>query len=173
VYGSQPPYGYPASSIPAHPGAPAPSPAPPVQIKEINVQFAGAKLANKDILSKSDPFLIIYKKKTLKPDEKLESPPGYHGEMVASEWVPVHKTEVVKDNLNPTWKPFKLDVEKLGGMNAPIIVEVIDWDSSGSNDFIGRSLTSLNELKVLKETILLDPKKKGSFRYANSGRIMV
>jgi hypothetical protein len=36
---------------------------------------------------KSDPFLKFYKK-------------------VGTDWLPVHKTEMIKDNLNPDWKPF-------------------------------------------------------------------
>tara|TARA_R110002050_G_scaffold39696_2_gene97361 strand:- start:249 stop:500 length:252 start_codon:yes stop_codon:yes gene_type:complete len=83
----------------------------------------------------------------------------------------------------------------------------MDWDSSGSNDLIGRSISrwalipllsfdtlsknlqrsdddfstdygyaffvSLNELKIMREAILLDPKKKGKFSYKNSGRLQV
>ena len=124
-------------------------------------------------MSKSDPFLVVYKKKTLQPGEKFSSIPNYHGEMSPSDWVAVHKTEIVKDNLNPNWKPFKIDVEKVGGMDAPIVVEVLDWDSSGSNDLIGRTITSLSELKMMREAVLLDPKKKSAFMYKNSGKIVV
>tara|TARA_R110002050_G_scaffold39696_2_gene97362 strand:- start:570 stop:797 length:228 start_codon:yes stop_codon:yes gene_type:complete len=63
-------------------------------------------------MSKSDPFLIIYKKKNLKPGEKMNTG-NYHGEMYTQDWVAVHKTETVKDNLNPTWRPFKARIHFL------------------------------------------------------------
>lgn len=39
------------------------------------------------LFGKSDPFLKFFKK-------------------VGESWLPVHKTEMIKDNLNPEWKPF-------------------------------------------------------------------
>jgi hypothetical protein len=43
---------------------------------------------------KSDPFLIFYKK-------------------LGDKYFLVHKTEMIKDNLNPEWKPFEISTLKL------------------------------------------------------------
>jgi len=48
------------------------------------------KLDKKDFFGKSDPFLVIYKG------------------CANGQWVVVHKTETIKNTLNPTWKPFSL-----------------------------------------------------------------
>lgn len=47
---------------------------------------------------KSDPFLKFYKKS-------------------GDDWLPVHKTEMIKDDLNPVWKPFQISVKRLCGSN--------------------------------------------------------
>ncbi|WAR12869.1 CPNE3-like protein, partial [Mya arenaria] len=51
--------------------------------------FTARKLENKDFLGKSDPYLEILKR---------TSDGG---------WQVVHRTEVVKNNLNPRWRPFQ------------------------------------------------------------------
>jgi len=45
----------------------------------------------------------------------------------------VHETEVIKDNLNPVWKPFELPCSRLdsGDHNKNIKVECWDWEKSG------------------------------------------
>ena len=54
----------------------------------ITFHWAGVDLINTDgYFGKSDPFLKFFKK-------------------VGADWLPVHKTEMIKDNLNPEWKPF-------------------------------------------------------------------
>mmetsp|Transcript_31057 Transcript_31057/g.28251 ORF Transcript_31057/g.28251 Transcript_31057/m.28251 type:complete len:92 (+) Transcript_31057:406-681(+) len=55
----------------------------------IHMQWAGKKLMNTDgWFDKSDPFLRILKSRN------------------NDEWLKVHETEYIKDNLNPMWKPF-------------------------------------------------------------------
>jgi hypothetical protein len=54
-----------------------------------------AELDNKDLFSKSDPFLRISR---LQEDGSATS---------------VYRTEVKKNNLNPTWKPIRINLQQL------------------------------------------------------------
>jgi hypothetical protein len=44
---------------------------------------------------------------------------------------PIYKSEWIKDNLNPEFKPFKLDVNQCGGFDSPLTVEILDYDTNG------------------------------------------
>ncbi|KAK6321800.1 hypothetical protein J4Q44_G00087760 [Coregonus suidteri] len=59
-----------------------------------------------------------------------------------------HKTEVVKNTLNPVWQSFTIPVRALcnGDFDRTIKIEVYDWDRDGSHDFIGEFTTSYREL---------------------------
>lgn len=48
----------------------------------------------------------------------------------------VFRSEVIKKNLNPEWKPFDLSVEELGGIDYPFIIRCYDWDEDGGHDSI-------------------------------------
>lgn len=61
------------------------------------MKWAGKKLLDVDILSKSDPFLRFFRSR------------GESG----NDWIKFHETEVIMDNLNPLWKPFELPVQKM------------------------------------------------------------
>lgn len=52
-----------------------------------------------DFFGKSDPYLEIFRQT---PDGK---------------WVLAHRTEVIKNTLNPVWKPFKISLVTLCGAN--------------------------------------------------------
>mgnify|MGYP001791729750 CR=1 FL=1 len=45
----------------------------------------------------------------------------------------VHKTEVVKNSLNPVWRELSIPVSELcnGNWDRPVRVECYDWDSDG------------------------------------------
>jgi hypothetical protein len=58
------------------------------------MKWTGKKLLDVDFFSKSDPFLRFFRSR---------------GE-AGSDWILVHETEVIMDNLNPVWKPFELPV---------------------------------------------------------------
>jgi len=79
---------------------------------------------------KSDPYLQISRQ-------------SQHGT-----WTVVHKTEVIKKTLNPSWRPFTVTVQTLcnGDWDRPLKFESFDWDNDGSHDFIGAFETSLREL---------------------------
>uniref|UniRef100_A0AAQ5ZSJ0 C2 domain-containing protein n=1 Tax=Amphiprion ocellaris TaxID=80972 RepID=A0AAQ5ZSJ0_AMPOC len=95
-----------------------------------NFEVEARKLDNKDFFGKSDPYLEFYKQ-------------------TGTGWQLAHRTEVVKNNLNPTWRPFRIPLQSLcgGDMDKPIKVECYDYDSDGSHDLIGIFETTLTRLQ--------------------------
>ncbi|CAG5124096.1 unnamed protein product [Candidula unifasciata] len=130
------------------------------EVAQIN--FKAKKLENKDFMGKSDPYLEIQK-------------PTLDGG-----WQVVHRTEVVKNNLNPIWRTVVLPVQSLCGGNKDqqIKIDCNDWDDDGSHDYIGGCTTTLNEMLKASAAELSFPcvnpgkkaKKKG---YTDSGTIIV
>ncbi|RXN35390.1 copine-8-like isoform X2 [Labeo rohita] len=94
------------------------------------MQFCANKLDKKDFFGKSDPFMVFYRSNE------------------DGTFTICHKTEVVKNTLNPVWQPFTIPVRALcnGDYDRTIKVEVYDWDRDGSHDFIGEFTTSYREL---------------------------
>lgn len=62
--------------------------------------------------------------------------------------MPVYKTEVVMNNLNPVWAPVVASLQQLsnGDPYRPLLIECFDWDSDGSHDLIGSVQTSVADL---------------------------
>ena len=89
----------------------------------------------------------------------------------------VHKTEVIKNTLNPVWQPFTISASSLGRGedSCPIKVICYDWDKDGSHDLIGEFTTTLGELLSEKLTTwdLINPKKVSKKKYKNSGTISI
>lgn len=128
----------------------------------ISMQLRAAGLDKKDFLGKSDPFLLFYRANN------------------DGSYTVVHKTEVIKNTLNPTWKPFSISATSLcnGDHNRTIKVECYDWDSDGSHDLIGEFTTNLAALLQApsKNTVfeVINPKLKAKKRnYKHSGQLMV
>uniref|UniRef100_A0A665TBK6 Copine Va n=1 Tax=Echeneis naucrates TaxID=173247 RepID=A0A665TBK6_ECHNA len=94
------------------------------------MQFCANKLDKKDFFGKSDPFMVFYRSNE------------------DGTFTICHKTEVVKNTLNPVWQPFSIPVRALcnGDYDRTIKAEVYDWDRDGSHDFIGEFTTSFKEL---------------------------
>ncbi|XP_077865165.1 copine-8-like [Saccoglossus kowalevskii] len=98
---------------------------------ELTMQFRGIKLDKKDFFGKSDPYLV------------------FHRCNEDNTFTICHKTEVIKNTLNPTWKPFRLSARALcnGDYDRTIKIECYDWDSDGgSHDFIGEFTTNARQL---------------------------
>uniref|UniRef100_A0A8C9VW70 Copine III n=1 Tax=Scleropages formosus TaxID=113540 RepID=A0A8C9VW70_SCLFO len=95
----------------------------------VNFEVEARKLDNKDFFGKSDPYLEFYKQ-------------------TETAWQLAHRTEVVKNNLNPTWRPFQIPLQSLcgGDMDKPIKVECYDYDNDGSHDLIGIFETNMTRL---------------------------
>ncbi|XP_048738770.2 copine-8-like isoform X2 [Ostrea edulis] len=124
----------------------------------LTLHFSGSKLDKKDFFGKSDPFLIFYKA-------------NEDGSFTA-----VHKTEVIKNTLNPTWKPFQIPAVKLcnGDYDRTVKIECYDWDSDGSHDIIGYFTTNVRELtgkSNLSFEVINQKKKAKKKGYKNSGQI--
>ncbi|XP_033644541.1 copine-8-like [Asterias rubens] len=122
------------------------------------LSFCGHKLDKKDFLGKSDPFMVFYR---CNEDNS---------------YTICHKTEVIKNTLNPTWRPFPVLVRSLcnGDVERTIKVECFDWDSDGgSHDLIGIFTTNMRQILTGRQTYeLINPKKKAKKKsYKNSGTI--
>ncbi|XP_039874636.1 copine-3-like isoform X2 [Simochromis diagramma] len=125
-------------------------------------EVAARKLDKKDFFGKSDPFLEFYKQ-------------------TETGWQLAHRTEVVKNNLNPVWRPFQIPIQSLcaGDVEKPIKIDCYDHNNSGDHDFIGTFQTSLSQIQQATETFAAEfecinskkkEKKKG---YKNSGIIII
>uniref|UniRef100_A0AAQ5YZ05 C2 domain-containing protein n=1 Tax=Amphiprion ocellaris TaxID=80972 RepID=A0AAQ5YZ05_AMPOC len=129
------------------------------RVKVLMLQFCGNKLDKKDFFGKSDPFLVFYRSNE------------------DGSFTICHKTEVVKNTLDPVWQAFKIPVRALcnGDYDRSIKVEVYDWDRDGGHDFIGEFSTSYREMSRSQSQFhiyeVLNPKKKGKKKkkYLNSG----
>ncbi|XP_073229947.1 copine-8-like isoform X2 [Porites lutea] len=125
----------------------------------VTLQFNGKKLDKKDFFGKSDPFLVFYR---CNEDNSYTA---------------CHRTEVIKNTLNPTWKPFSIQARALcnGDYDRSIRVECYDWDRDGGHDLIGIFSTTINELKSVSGITyeVINPKKKAKKKgsYKNSGTI--
>ncbi|PRP81554.1 copine-8-like, partial [Planoprotostelium fungivorum] len=119
-------------------------------------EMRGVNLVKKDFFGKSDPYIVI----------ERQDPSG--------STTPVHKTEVIKNNLNPVWHPFELPVSRLAptSLDSPIIIRCYDWDAYGSPDFMGEASTTLGKLRKGEKSFqLIEPKKVSKKSYTNSGTI--
>uniref|UniRef100_A0A8C6WZC3 Copine 8 n=1 Tax=Neogobius melanostomus TaxID=47308 RepID=A0A8C6WZC3_9GOBI len=128
--------------------------------ESVMMQFCGNKLDKKDFFGKSDPFLVFYRSNE------------------DGTFTICHKTEVIKNTLNPVWQAFKIPVRALcnGDYDRTIKVEVYDWDRDGSHDFIGEFSTSYRELSRGQSQFnvyeVVNPKKKDKKKkYLNSGTV--
>ncbi|KAG7591165.1 C2 domain [Arabidopsis thaliana x Arabidopsis arenosa] len=98
-------------------------------VAEIN--FRCVNLDNKDLFSKSDPFLRI--------SRIVET----------SAAVPICRTEVVDNNLNPMWRPVCLTMQQFGSKDTPLVIECFDFNNSGNHELIGKTEKSVAELERL------------------------
>ncbi|KAM5156592.1 copine-3-like [Mantella aurantiaca] len=150
-------------------GRPAPRGTITIFAEEIKdnrvVQFEAEarKLDKKDFFGKSDPYLEFYRQ----TDD--------------GRWQMVHRTEVVKNNLNPVWRPFKIPLRSLcnGDMEKPIRVGCYDYDRDGSHDLIGIFQTNMSKLKEASRSMpvefdcINERKKQKKKKYKNSGVVSV
>uniref|UniRef100_A0A8U7MM57 Copine 7 n=1 Tax=Corvus moneduloides TaxID=1196302 RepID=A0A8U7MM57_CORMO len=129
----------------------------------VELAFRAKKLDDKDLFSKSDPFLEIYRI----DDDRSEQL--------------VYRTEVVKNNLSPIWEPFKVSLNSLCSCEEKRKLRCVVWDydSRGKHDFIGEFFTTFEEMQKAARVPVpqvqwdcMNPKYKIKKRnYKNSGVI--
>uniref|UniRef100_A0A8C9BSG3 Copine-1 n=1 Tax=Phocoena sinus TaxID=42100 RepID=A0A8C9BSG3_PHOSS len=124
----------------------------------VTMEVEARNLDKKDFLGKSDPFLEFF----------------HQGD---GKWHLAYRSEVIKNNLNPTWKRFSVPLQHFcgGDPSTPIQVRCSDYDSDGSHDLIGTFHTSLAQLQAVPaefECIHLEKQQKKK-SYKNSGTICV
>uniref|UniRef100_A0A3Q1CDD0 Copine-3 n=1 Tax=Amphiprion ocellaris TaxID=80972 RepID=A0A3Q1CDD0_AMPOC len=114
-----------------------------------NFEVEARKLDNKDFFGKSDPYLEFYKQ-------------------TGTGWQLAHRTEVVKNNLNPTWRPFRIPLQSLcgGDMDKPIKL-LFSWYFDFDKDLLSVSFLQA-EFECINSK--KKQKKKG---YKNSGVVSV
>ncbi|XP_042255810.1 copine-3-like isoform X1 [Thunnus albacares] len=124
-----------------------------------NFEVSARKL-DKKYLWWSDPFLEFYKQ-------------------TETGWQLAHRTEVIYNNLNPTWRPFRISLRALcgGDVEKPIKVYCYDHHHNGSHDLIGSFETTLAEMQTgthisPAELKCINPKKLKKRGYQNSGVIL-
>ncbi|CAH3117543.1 unnamed protein product [Porites lobata] len=102
----------------------------------VQLTFRATNLDKKDFLGKSDPFLQVSK---VKADG---------GTLL------VHRTEVVKNNLSPSWKSFTIPLHTLcsGDYDATIRCGCYDWDEGDNDDLIGCVDVTLRQLIDTKDS---------------------
>ncbi|CAB4000096.1 copine-3-like isoform X1, partial [Paramuricea clavata] len=124
----------------------------------VQLVFHGKSLDKKDLLGKSDPYLVISK----------QLPDGTK--------VVVHKTEVCKNTLNPSFKMIEMPITELcnADYDRKIKIDCFDWDRDTEHDLIGSFETTLKELAPAKDReisfpLINEEKKAKKKKYVNSG----
>ncbi|XP_030066844.1 copine-1 isoform X2 [Microcaecilia unicolor] len=136
------------------------------EIKDTRVvtfEIEARNLDKKDFFGKSDPFLEFYKQ-------------GNSGS-----WQLVYRSEVIKNNLSPTWRKFSVPLQTFcgGDFDKPIKVHCSDYDNDGSHDLIGSFETRLSQLQKAgssspMEYECIHPEKKQKKKsYKNSGIVRI
>jgi len=97
---------------------------------ELELQFLGKKLDKKDWFGSSDPFLVFSRSNE------------------GGTYTVVHKTEHIKNNVNPLWKKFFIPVRTLcnGDYDRNIKVECFDHNLNGSHKLIGEFFLNVRQL---------------------------
>uniref|UniRef100_A0A3P8TZN1 Copine-3 n=2 Tax=Amphiprion percula TaxID=161767 RepID=A0A3P8TZN1_AMPPE len=131
--------------------------------RAIVLELEAKNLDKKDTFGKSDPFLEFFKQ-------------GDDGK-----WQLVHRTEVVKNNLNPSWKKFTVPLQTFcsSDLDRTLKVDCSDHDSDGSHDLIGSFTTKVSELQKVGQGSPVEfdcihpEKQKKKKSYKNSGVVCV
>eukprot|EP00127_Corallochytrium_limacisporum_P005789 Clim_evm7s211 gene=Clim_evmTU7s211 len=104
-------------------------------VSRVELTFSCEKLLDKDTLSKSDPQVIVYEKRT--------GPQGQES------WKELGRTEMVKDNLNPEFKKEVLVDYRFEEIQHMRFL-VVDVDKEGGTvreqDYLGERLVTLSEI---------------------------
>jgi len=113
---------------------------------------------------RSDPYFMLQRK-------------------IGGEWTTTFQSEVIKNTLNPVWKPQRLSWDKVvrGNPQEELRIRVFDYDEGTKHDHIGDVYTNAQQLlnESGKRSVLFDvvhPPTKRKYQkksYKNSGQIEV
>jgi hypothetical protein len=110
---------------------------------DIYLKITGQNLERKDTFGKSDPFLEFSRTQ----DD--------------GSWRIIHKTEHIKQNLNPVWNPFKLDLASLFSDESGYMrIQCYDWNKNGKNEFIGQCNPTYSQMEKGGTFDLINDQKK-------------
>ncbi|KAL4657035.1 copine-2-like [Arapaima gigas] len=106
--------------------------------------WMGVDFSLQDFFGKSDPYLEFHKQ-------------GEDGK-----WMMVHRTEVIKNTLDPVWEPFTMPLISLcnGDVDRTIKVICYDYDNDGGHDFIGEFYTTVSKM--------IEAQNSQEFRYESA-----
>merc|ERR1712165_328948 len=116
----------------------------------LRLKMSGISLTNTEgFMKKSDPFYQFTRKDV-----------GARG----TEWNVVHRSDKIKNSLNPKWKEESIDLSILcgGNLDLPLRLSVYDYESSGQHVLMGETETSVSKLVAAKSTSGLKIKSKGA-----------
>ncbi|XP_061357122.1 protein BONZAI 1-like [Gastrolobium bilobum] len=97
----------------------------------MEIAFRCSDLECRDLFSRSDPFLLISKV------------------VEGGTQIPICKTEVIKNDLNPIWKPVFLNIQQVVSKDSPLIIECYNFNSNGKHYLMGKVQRSLAELEMI------------------------
>jgi len=129
--------------------------------KVVIYKFSARKLDKKDFFGKSDPFFAVYRK--------------VNNNGTGDNLLLTYESEVIKNNLNPSWKKGEVKLAKISNSNIdePLVFKIFDWNRNGDRDYIGEFETSIAELAAFKnkeyDIINVKKKAKKGKSYRNSG----
>eukprot|EP01084_Bolivina_argentea_P235650 396476_1 len=112
----------------------------------ITMQFAANNLPKMDgLFGKSDPYFLLQR---AREDGK---------------WITVfgNRENHIKKTLNPSWRAFQIESQTLCNNDEfrPIVILIYDWDSDGSDDYIGKIETTLDELRRCPSKMMITREK--------------
>ena len=123
-------------------------------MKVVLFKCKGIGLDKKDFFGKSDCYFFFEKE-------------------VAGRRVKLYTSEVIYKNLNPSWAPFKLNLDEFNNdYNKDIFVTCYDKDKYSKDDLIGEFKYNLDQVlnKNVKQFHLIEPSlQKKKKNYKNSG----
>ena len=92
------------------------------------IVFSAQNLIDEDWIGKSDTFFRMFK------------------ETANGQWDSEYTSEIIENNHNPKWKPFRISIQK-EDYERRVKVKVYDHDSHTRNDEIGSFIASMRQLK--------------------------
>jgi hypothetical protein len=127
---------------------------PPQQVTEsFTLSLWASKLHKPGVFAQSNPFFVLYAESGATTTVRVDL--GKH--MPPQGMVPILKSEVVQNNLSPSF--HSQAVAASGAMDSKLVIELLDWDKNGGHKVMGMCETSFRALQaaVGREVQLIPP----------------